>query len=94
MAIDGFQKGAMHALIAAHRKGPVTETTWIHKIFGGKTRSRIRCKDYGHISDTLEACLDVSVDLKGVNSLESALEGFTTEETLDLEGNDRYKCEK
>ncbi|KAG8907014.1 hypothetical protein FRB99_005534 [Tulasnella sp. 403] len=68
--------------------------SWVYQIFGGKTRSRVKCKRCGHNSDTFEACLDLSLDLYGVKTIEQALAAFVRVEKLAGEGKDRYKCEK
>lgn len=72
----------------------LAETTWVHKIFGGRTRSRVTCESCGHNSDTFEACLDLSLDLANSRRVEQALANFVKLEKLAGEGKDRYKCEK
>ena len=70
----------------------LAETTWVHKIFGGKLRSRVNCGECGHNSDTFDSILDLSVDIHGVDTLRGALRQFTA--TDSLKGADKYKCEK
>ncbi|KAG8889622.1 hypothetical protein FRB98_003425 [Tulasnella sp. 332] len=72
----------------------LAETTWVHKIFGGKLLSRVTCHQCRHASDKFEACLDISLDLTGARSVEQALENYVKIEQLDGKGEDRYKCEK
>lgn len=55
----------------------------IKQIFGGRARSRLRCCDCGHISDTFEALLDLSLGINGVDSLTEALELYTKAEMLE-----------
>lgn len=74
---------------AAH---DIRETTWVHKIWGGRLRSRVRCSK-GHDSDTFDTLLDLSLDLpRGATSLGQCLAEFTRVE--ELKGKNRYKCEK
>lgn len=70
----------------------VAETTWVHKIFGGKLRSRVTCLSCGHNSDTFDSILDLSVDIYGMHSLTEALRKFVAVD--HLKGSDKYKCEK
>ena len=64
----------------------------MHKIFGGKLRSRVTCDECHHNSDTFDSILDLSVDIHGVETLRDALRKFTA---IDyLKGDDKYKCEK
>ena len=68
------------------------ETTWVHKIFGGRLRSRVTCRECHHPSDTFDSILDLSLDIHGVDTLKDALRKFVA---IDyLKGADRYKCEK
>ena len=70
----------------------LAETTWVHKIFGGRLRSRVTCLSCHYNSDTFDSILDLSVDIYGVNSLKDALRKFVA---IDhLKGADKYKCEK
>jgi len=75
-AIDAIQKSCL----AGHpsKADPkIAETTWVHKIFGGKLRSRVTCSECHHNSDTFDSMLDLSVDIHGVDSLRDALRKFT-----------------
>ena len=68
------------------------ETSWVHKIFGGRLRSRVTCSQCGHNSDTFDSILDLSVDIYNISGLKEALKKFTA---IDyLKGADKYKCEK
>ncbi|PWN35841.1 cysteine proteinase [Meira miltonrushii] len=73
---------------------PLRETTLVHKIFGGKLRSRVTCERCNHNSDTYDTFLDLSLDIrKSHNSnIASALEHFTS--TDHLNGTEKYRCEK
>lgn len=68
------------------------ETTWVHKIFGGKLRSRVSCQGCGHNSDTFDRILDLSLDIIKADSLKEALRAFISPDYL--KGADKYKCDK
>jgi ubiquitin carboxyl-terminal hydrolase 36/42 len=70
----------------------LAETTWVHKLFGGRLRSRVTCCVCGHNSDTFDSILDLSLDIHGVSSLNEALRKFVAVDYL--KGADKYKCEK
>ncbi|KAG6821508.1 hypothetical protein H0H93_000017 [Arthromyces matolae] len=90
-AIDGLQKSCL----AGHPpkvEPKVAETTWVHKIFGGKLRSRVTCQSCGYNSDTFDQVLDISVDIHQQDTLRDALKKFIA---IDhLKGSNKYKCEK
>ncbi|THH30702.1 hypothetical protein EUX98_g3506 [Antrodiella citrinella] len=89
-AIDALQKSCLAGLQKPDHKLAVT--TWVHKIFGGKLRSRVACKSCGYNSDTFDDMLDLSVDIYGVDSLQKALRKFVAVD--HLKGADKYKCDK
>jgi len=70
----------------------LAETTWVHKLFGGRLRSRVTCHDCGHNSDTFDRILDLSLDIFKCSSLREALRRFVAVD--HLKGVDKYKCEK
>lgn len=70
----------------------VKETTWVHKIFGGKLRSRVHCLTCQHNSDTFDSVLDLSIEIFKQRSLKDALNAFVAIEKLD--GKNLYNCEK
>lgn len=70
----------------------LAEATWVHKIFGGKLRSRVSCQSCGHNSDTFDRILDLSLDIIKADSLKEALKSFISPDYL--KGADKYKCEK
>ncbi|CAO1639067.1 unnamed protein product [Sympodiomycopsis kandeliae] len=71
---------------------PLRETTFIHRTFGGKLRSRVTCLSCKHNSDTFETMLDLSLDIRKSNTLRDALDLFTAQD--ELRGSEKYKCEK
>ncbi|KAF9130063.1 hypothetical protein BGW39_003513 [Mortierella sp. 14UC] len=70
----------------------IKETTVVHQIFGGYFQSQVKCMKCGHESNTFETYLDVSLDIKGADSVQKAFRDYTTPEILN-KGN-QYKCEK
>ncbi|KAG6830330.1 hypothetical protein H0H92_001265 [Tricholoma furcatifolium] len=90
-AIDALQKSC---LVGQPPKvdPKIAETTWVHKIFGGRLRSRVTCQSCGYNSDTFDRVLDLSVDIHRQDALKDALKKFVA---IDhLKGADKYKCEK
>lgn len=90
-AIDALQKSCL----AGHPPkidSKLAETTWVHKIFGGRLRSRVTCRDCGYNSDTFDRILDLSIDILKSDSLRDALRKFIAVDYL--KGADKYKCEK
>ncbi|XP_062195621.1 ubiquitin carboxyl-terminal hydrolase 17-like [Phragmites australis] len=90
-AIDAMQS----VCIKEARKGgahrSADETTLVQLIFGGYLRSKIKCTRCRGISEQCERMLDLTVEIDGdINSLEEALERFTSTEVLD--GENRYQC--
>ncbi len=69
-----------------------------HQSFGSLLRSECTCSSCGHVSTSVEPCLDLSLQIPegvregGAVSLESCLAGFTMPEVLGSE--DRLKCER
>jgi len=98
----GNQRGSttfMHFLLtvtenASSRKldPSISETTWVHKIFGGKLRSRVTCQSCGYNSDTFDSMMDLSLDIHRTNTIGQALKKFVA--TDYLKGSDKYKCDK
>ncbi|KAF8165558.1 hypothetical protein B0H34DRAFT_780385 [Crassisporium funariophilum] len=90
-AIDSLQKSCLHGY-PPKIDPKIAETTWVHKLFGGRLRSRVTCRDCGHNSDTFDRILDLSLDIFKCDSLREALRKFIA---IDyLKGADKYKCEK
>ncbi|KNC99540.1 uncharacterized protein SPPG_04930 [Spizellomyces punctatus DAOM BR117] len=65
-------------------------TTLIHQIFGGYTRSQIRCSQCQYKSNTYEPMLDMSLEV--CSSLQKAFALHTKTEKLD--GDNKYKCDR
>ncbi|OAX44033.1 cysteine proteinase [Rhizopogon vinicolor AM-OR11-026] len=90
-AIDALQKSCL-AGYPPKIDPKLAETSWVHKIFGGRLRSRVTCKECHYNSDTFDSMLDVSLDIYGTNSVRDAFRKFVAVDCL--KGSDKYKCEK
>ncbi|KAM7381919.1 hypothetical protein PAMA_012669 [Pampus argenteus] len=67
-------------------------TTFIHQVFGGYLRSRVKCLNCKAVSDTFDPFLDITLEIKTAPSVSKALEQFVKPE--QLEGENAYKCTK
>ncbi|XP_012494353.1 PREDICTED: ubiquitin carboxyl-terminal hydrolase 42 [Propithecus coquereli] len=67
-------------------------TTFVCQIFGGYLRSRVKCLNCKGVSDTFDPYLDITLEIKAVQSVNKALEQFVKPEQLD--GENAYKCSK
>ncbi|KAL0580075.1 hypothetical protein V5O48_001934 [Marasmius crinis-equi] len=90
-AIDALQRSCL-AGYPPKLEHKLTETTWVHKVFGGRLRSRVTCRDCGYNSDTFDSILDLSLDIHHAQHLNGALRKFVAPDYL--KGADKYKCEK
>ncbi|KAI6152250.1 cysteine proteinase [Pisolithus tinctorius] len=90
-AIDALQKSCL-AGYPQKLDPKLAETTWVHKIFGGRLRSRVTCRECNHHSDTFDSMLDVSLDIYGSSTLKEAFKKFVAVDCL--RGADKYMCEK
>jgi ubiquitin C-terminal hydrolase len=64
----------------------------VHQIFGGYLQSQVLCTVCKYPSNTIEAALDISLEIQNANSIEKALALFTKKELLCKDN--RYKCSK
>ena len=76
---------AMHTKLATG-----TGVTPITDVFGGSLVSAITCLSCGHVSESVETFMDLSLDVHRVDSLERALHKFTAPELLQK--SNRYRC--
>ncbi|GHJ88224.1 hypothetical protein NliqN6_4626 [Naganishia liquefaciens] len=91
--IDLLHNEALKLAKATKEPHAVRETSWIHKVWGGRLRSRITCHDCGNNSDTFDAFLDLSLDLDNKTAtVKDALAKFVQKDSLS--GKNKYKCEK
>ncbi|XP_040295735.1 ubiquitin carboxyl-terminal hydrolase 42 isoform X1 [Bufo bufo] len=67
-------------------------TTFVHQIFGGCLRSRVKCLNCKSVSDTYDEYLDIPLEIKTSHSVTKALEQFVKAEQLD--GDNAYNCSK
>ncbi|KAF8407253.1 hypothetical protein HHK36_006380 [Tetracentron sinense] len=69
------------------------EKSLVHRIFGGRLRSQVKCMQCLYCSNTFDPFLDLSLEIVKVDSLHKALTHFTTMEQLD--GGERlYQCQR
>ncbi|CAN6202281.1 unnamed protein product [Urochloa humidicola] len=69
------------------------EKSLVHKIFGGRLRSQVKCTRCSHCSNKFDPFLDLSLDIAKATTLVRALQNFTEEELLDG-GQKQYQCER
>ncbi|XP_062233443.1 ubiquitin carboxyl-terminal hydrolase 23-like isoform X2 [Phragmites australis] len=65
----------------------------VHKIFGGRLRSQVKCTRCLHCSNKFDPFLDLSLDIAKATTLVRAIQNFTEEELLDG-GEKQYQCER
>lgn len=68
------------------------EKSLVHKIFGGRLRSQVKCTQCGFCSNKYDPFLDLSLELYKADSLIKALKHFTATEQLDG-GEKQYQCQ-
>jgi len=87
--VDALQKSSLFGL-NTKLETRLGETTVIHRIFGGHLQSQVHCSSCNYKSNTFDPFLDLSLEIKGCDSLERALQKFTSPEILDKAN--KYKC--
>ncbi|CAO1616874.1 unnamed protein product [Parajaminaea phylloscopi] len=92
MLLDASQQACLALGSTKAKQSALRETTFVHKIFGGKLRSRVTCLRCKHNSDTFDPILDFSLDIRRCDSLRDAMDTFT--EAEELRGSEKYRCEK
>ncbi|XP_016462441.1 ubiquitin carboxyl-terminal hydrolase 20 [Nicotiana tabacum] len=75
------------------RAAPSESDNIVKQAFGGRLVSKLRCCNCGHCSDTYEPLIDLSLEIKDVDSLPEALESFTKIEKID-DPEIKFSCEK
>ncbi|XP_025088103.1 LOW QUALITY PROTEIN: ubiquitin carboxyl-terminal hydrolase 36-like [Pomacea canaliculata] len=88
--VDGLQRACLNGYAKLDKFSK--ETTIINQIFGGFLRSQVQCMKCSARSNTYDPFMDLSLDIKGVYTVEDALAKFVKAETLD--SDNAYKCEK
>uniref|UniRef100_A0A8C9S8N9 Ubiquitin carboxyl-terminal hydrolase n=1 Tax=Scleropages formosus TaxID=113540 RepID=A0A8C9S8N9_SCLFO len=71
---------------------PVQAAAFVHQVFGGCLRSRVKCLKCKAVFDTFDPFLDVALEIKTAPSIIAALKQFVKLEQLD--GENAYKCIK
>ncbi|KAK6151600.1 hypothetical protein DH2020_014235 [Rehmannia glutinosa] len=69
------------------------EKSLVHKIFGGRLRSQVKCMQCSFCSNKFDPFLDLSLEIVKADSLLKALAHFTTKEQLDG-GAKQYQCQQ
>ncbi|GER27761.1 ubiquitin carboxyl-terminal hydrolase [Striga asiatica] len=69
------------------------EKSLVHKIFGGRLRSQVKCMQCSYCSNKFDPFLDLSLEIVKADSLLKALAHFTAKEQLDG-GAKQYHCEQ
>ncbi|XP_030456379.1 ubiquitin carboxyl-terminal hydrolase 23 [Syzygium oleosum] len=65
----------------------------VHKIFGGRLRSQVKCMQCSYCSNTFDPFLDLSLEIAKADSVGKALKHFTAAEQLDG-GERQYQCQR
>ncbi|XP_030546756.2 ubiquitin carboxyl-terminal hydrolase 23 isoform X1 [Rhodamnia argentea] len=65
----------------------------VHKIFGGRLRSQVKCMQCFYCSNTFDPFLDLSLEIAKADSVVKALKHFTAAEQLDG-GERQYRCQR
>jgi len=69
------------------------ETTPFNQIFGGYMRQDVVCMKCKHVSTTFQHFMDLLLDIRQADNIDSALGGYFKRENLG-QGENMYKCEK
>ncbi|BAT76182.1 hypothetical protein LR48_Vigan01g244600 [Vigna angularis] len=69
------------------------EKSFVHKIFGGRLRSQVKCHQCSYCSNKFDPFLDLSLEIFKADSLQKALANFTAAEWLDG-GEREYYCQR
>ncbi|KAF9327578.1 hypothetical protein BG006_009148 [Podila minutissima] len=89
--IDSLQKSSLVGF-DSKLDNRIKETTIIHQIFGGYFQSQVKCTVCEQESNTFEPFLDISLDIKGTESIQRALRDYTRPEILTK--SNQYQCDK
>ncbi|KAJ3695441.1 hypothetical protein LUZ60_000818 [Juncus effusus] len=65
----------------------------VHKIFGGRLRSQVKCMQCQYSSNKYDPFLDLSLEIAKADTVKKALSNFTAVEKLDG-GEKQYQCQK
>ncbi|XP_021730953.1 ubiquitin carboxyl-terminal hydrolase 23-like [Chenopodium quinoa] len=90
--LESMHKCCLPSGVPAESPGAYDKSL-VHKIFGGRLRSQVKCLQCSHCSNTFDPFLDLSLEIIKADSVHKALSHFTAAEQLDG-GERQYKCEK
>ncbi|XP_021763085.1 ubiquitin carboxyl-terminal hydrolase 23-like [Chenopodium quinoa] len=90
--LESMHKCCLPSGVPAESPGAYDKSL-VHKIFGGRLRSQVKCLQCSHCSNTFDPFLDLSLEIIKADSVHKALLHFTAAEQLDG-GERQYKCEK
>ncbi|CAH1426595.1 unnamed protein product [Lactuca virosa] len=65
----------------------------VHKIFGGRLRSQVKCMQCNYCSNKFDPFLDLSLEILRADTLYKAFANFTAKEQLDG-GAKQYQCQQ
>ncbi|KVH93639.1 Peptidase C19, ubiquitin carboxyl-terminal hydrolase 2 [Cynara cardunculus var. scolymus] len=65
----------------------------VHKIFGGRLRSQVKCMQCNYCSNKFDPFLDLSLEILKADTLYKAFANFTAKEQLDG-GAKQYQCQQ
>ncbi|KAH9609511.1 hypothetical protein KSS87_022503 [Heliosperma pusillum] len=90
--LESMHKCCLPSGVPAESPGAY-EKSLVHRIFGGRLRSQVKCLQCSYCSNTFDPFLDLSLEIVKADSLWKALQHFTTPEQVDG-GERQYKCER
>ncbi|KAM0881847.1 hypothetical protein ACQ4PT_032686 [Festuca glaucescens] len=60
----------------------IDDESIVKQVFGGRLKSHLKCHECGHLSETFEPFLDLSLEIDQIDNLVAALESFTKVEQI------------
>uniref|UniRef100_M4BS66 Ubiquitin carboxyl-terminal hydrolase n=1 Tax=Hyaloperonospora arabidopsidis (strain Emoy2) TaxID=559515 RepID=M4BS66_HYAAE len=91
LLLDSMQSSCLRKARIKSETHAAASTTFVHRIFGGKLKSSLKCAKCGYVSERVDDFLDLSLELSnGVHSVRGALRHFTAVEKLD--NCNAWKC--
>lgn len=91
LLLDSMQRSCLRRAHIKSENHATATTTFVHRIFGGKLKSCLKCANCGFVSARDDDFLDLSLEIApGVKSILGALRHFTATETLD--DSNAWKC--
>ncbi|CAH0493394.1 unnamed protein product [Peronospora farinosa] len=91
LLLDSMQRSCLRKAHIKSESDSAASTTFVHRVFGGKLKSLLKCAKCGYISERFDDFLDLSLEISnGVKSIKGALRHFTAIEKLD--DRNAWKC--